>query len=163
MGSITRDEVFHLLESGLGLPIILRFPELVDRLALILNGYFYQRGEAEALYAQVESTLFNQIYALTAGAMIIEDNQRRPRRLRTDDIAALADGLMEPVFARLPRSRATFESLNAFAMRHTSLPALKQLYLFFGQFASEMNREIYRRIIKENFSLEMYQDWLEEA
>lgn len=70
---------------------------------------------------------------------------------------------MALVLSRFPVCRAAYWDLNGYAMRHTSLPALRRLYLDFGEYATDMDRELIRRLIVENFDKEQYETWLGDA
>ena len=161
MDAISRDDVLFLLEPHIGLPLLMRHASLCNDLAQCLHGFFYKRITLDTLCQQVERMLFNGIYTATNGTMVTMDMQGRPRKIHSDALPALAELLMEPVFARFPVDQASFDALNEYSLHHTSLPALKRLYLDFGDCMPAMNRALCRRIIVENFPPEAWQDWLE--
>ena len=160
---VTQDDVLSLLEPLVGTPLLLARPELSSDIAAMLSRYDW-RGETppEALRAQIESLLFNTIYNDTGGGMTVLDAHGRQKKIYTAAIARATETLMELVFQRFPVCREAFETLNDYALRRLSLPALKRLYTGFGDMMEPMSRALCTRVITENFPAEAYQDWLAE-
>lgn len=159
--SIRREEVQEVMSAFLGKPFILEHPFYVDRVwALLYEGERRSKDLSE-LFVQLGEALFQEMYALTAGSMQIPDEHGQ-RRVSMSELDDLADALMELLFSRFSRTLGSFERLNDFAMHHTSLAALKFLYIYYQPWASPMNIDIYKRIIRENFPPEQYQSWLRD-
>ncbi len=167
MSPITQDDALYALEPWLGRPLLLRNPVLGSDVALHLNRFFTEKGEEgevavslDQLRTQLESLLFNSIYAATGGTMKSVSQSGQTLLIRTQQLPVIADALMDLIFYHLPVSEPSFELLNAYAMHHTSLPAMRRLYLDYGAYMPPMNRDIFRRIILENFGPEAYGAWL---
>jgi hypothetical protein len=161
MAPITHDDVFFLLEPLVGLPLLLLHSELPQDITELLRAYDWQgKVSLDQLKASLESALFNGIYTYTGGRMMVEDTLGNAHKIHTDQLAQMAETLLEPVFARLPRTQAAYELLNDYALRHLSLPALKQLYLGYADRLPPQNHAIFTRIITENFPKEAYNAWL---
>jgi len=163
MPPITQDDVFFLLEPLVGLPLLLAHSELSSEIAAMLAAYDW-RGEEppDTLCANVESALFNGIYAYTDGRMTVQDVRGKQKKVYTDALSQMAEALMGPVFERFPVCERAFEMLNDYALRHLSLPALKRLYTRYPDRLHPENRTLFTRVITENFPEEAYQDWLAE-
>jgi len=158
---ITQDDVFFLLEPLVGLPLLLKHSELSSDLAALLTAYDWRAETAlDALFRQVERTLFNRIYDYTDGKMEVQDARGKTKKVTTEALEQVAEALMGPLFERFPVCERTFELLNAYALRHLSLPALKRLYTGFAQQLQPMNRSLLVRIVTENFPEEAYREWL---
>lgn len=162
MRRITRDEVYGVLSRYMGEAAGARM-DLCDRIAILLSNYFYDTIPLDALYDKVEEQIFSSLYEMSGGTMTFRQADGRALRLRAAARAELCEDLMALVFARFPVCRAAYWDLNGYAMRHTSLPALKRLYLDFGEYATDMDRELIRRLIMENFDRAQYESWLGDA
>ncbi len=161
MAPITQDDVFLLLEPMVGIPLLLCHSELAQEITALLLAYDW-RGTSELgeLRDQIESLLFNSIYSYTQGTMVVKDAEGNAKKVYTDALSQMAETLLEPVFIRIPVNEPNYELINGYALRHHSLPALKQLYTRFKAYLQPMNHAIFRRIITENYPKEIYEDWM---
>ena len=161
MTAITEDAVFYALQPWLGVPLLTRSPALVRDVAAHLNRYFSEEAlPLDDLRAQCESLLFNSIYTATNGSMVASTPDGRPVSIRTQYLPSMTEDVIGLILCQLPINEQSFELLNAYAMRHTSLPVLRRLYLEFGAYMPPMNRETILRIAGENFGSEAIRDWL---
>ncbi len=167
MSPITQDDALYALEPWLGRPLLLRNPALGSDVALHLNRFFCEKDEdgmpavsLDELRTQLESLLFNSVYTATGGTMKAIAQNGQPIMIRTQQLPVIADALMDLIFYHLPINEPSFELLNTYAMHHTSLPAMRRLYLDYGAYMPPMNRDIFRRVIVENFGPEAYGAWL---
>ena len=161
MATITRDEVFFLLEPQIGLPLLMANPALASDLVQCLESYFYLPITLDEQCAKVKSALFNGVYEATRGTMVGMDVQGQPKKIYSEQFSPMAELLMAPIFERLPVGQAAFDALNDYALRHTSLSACKRLYVDFRDYLPDMNLSIIRRVVTENFPPEAYAGWLE--
>lgn len=159
MRGISREEVWDIMALFFDEELLEEAPILIDRLWVLLHESQRRGKEPGELYQELKDALFHEIHTLTRGTMVVRE-QGVFRRISMAALAEMADALLEPVFARYPRTQDSFEQLNSFAMRHTSLAALKFLYLYYRQFTSPMNIDIYKRVIRENFDQAQYEQWL---
>ncbi len=163
MRRITRDEVYRVLSRYMGQRAAGARMDLCDQIAILLGNYFYDTITLDALYDRLEELVFSQLYEMTQGTMAFETDDGRVVKVRNASRAAMCEELMALVLSRFPVCRAAYWDLNGYAMRHTSLPALRRLYLDFGEYATDMDRELIRRLIVENFDKEQYETWLGDA
>lgn len=161
MPRITQDDVFFVLEPSVGLPLLVRYPALSYDVAAYLNRYFEPEPPSlDEMCRQVESLVFNGVYGATNGTMVSVDQAGQPLKIHTKLLPWLAEELIGLIFDYLPKNERTFETLNSYALGHTSLPAMRRLYLEFGEYMPTMNRDIFKRVIMENFPPEAYAEWL---
>ncbi len=163
MRRITRDEVYRVLCRYMGSRAAGARMDLCDQIAILLGNYFYDTVTLDALYDKLEELVFSQLYEMTDGAMAFEGDDGRVLKVRAAARAAMCEELMALVLSRFPVCRAAYWDLNGYAMRHTSLPALRRLYLDFGDYATDLDRELIRRLIVENFDEQEYAAWLGDA
>jgi hypothetical protein len=163
MPHVQPEQVARLLTPALGLPLLESQPGLTMGLTAQLNSYWClsPRPSPDELAGRLESALFNGVYAATGGSMFSVDAVGNPLQVRTADLPLLADALLELLFISLPVNGENFELLNSYAMRRTSLAAMKCLYLGYDAFMPAMNRDIFRRVIQENFPPAAYAGWLQ--
>lgn len=161
MGAVQRKEVYEIMAVYFEDALLSAYPHFTDRIWALLHEAERRGKDLSELYEQLNSALFQEARSITRGTMIIEEKDGL-RHVYLEELEDLADALLEPIIGRYSRTLGSFEKLNAFAMRYTSLTALKYLCVYYEGWASPMNIDIYRRVIRENFEPAQYEDWLRQ-
>lgn len=117
----------------------------------------------EALERQLQETIFGELYALLGPRMTFRLDDGRPSRILMAQLPDVADSVLGVLFDSLPADESTLELLRSYAMRTTSLSAMRALLLRFGDRQSAEERAILARIIRDNYPPERYADWLPDS
>lgn len=163
MGNVIQmSEVCDILRPWVGSRLLDYRPDFPEYIAGRLTLYFSSRQTAEDLCKAVESDLLGGLSAFSGGSMRFDLDNGSIKRIYVRDLSIIADELLDPVFSRYPIRKESYEALTAYAMGHTSLPALKQLLIKFGNFLDPYEKKMLVRLVKENFLPCKYTDWLFE-
>lgn len=133
---------------------------LTERAAKALRSFSPHAQPLQELAQQLADMLFGDLYACLGPRMTLQLDDGRQARIRVADIPDLADSLLGVLFDSLPDSEATLNLMRDYALRATSLSAMRTLLLRFGVLQSPEEQAILRRIIRDNYPPERYQDWL---
>ena len=141
------ERIEALLRMALGDELSARCPELVYAVNQSLVRYMRTDAALPALLAQIDSTVFNAVYAGTGGTMVV--NHRGGRRLRITGafVRDLADRLLALAYCDLPASPALRDALCDFS-REGSFAAMRELVRRFDMDAQE--RAYYMQVLREN-------------
>ena len=134
--------------------------QLAEQMTEALRHFDPRQDTLEELAQRLSDTLFGNLYACLGPRMTLLLDDGRQARVLVADIPDLADRLLGALFDSLPDSEVTLNLLRDYAMRATSLSAMRALLLRFGAFQSPEEQTILRRVIRDNYPPERYQDWL---
>lgn len=132
-----------------------------DHAAEMLRRFDPYRQALEDLALELSNSLFSDLYAALGPRMTLRLDDGRLSRIRMADIPDLADSVLSVLFDSLPGDDVTLRLLRDYAMRATSLSAMRALLLRFGSRQSPEEQAILRRVIRDNYPPERYAGWLE--
>ena len=104
--------------------------------------------------------IFSQLYACLGPRMTLTLDDGRSSRILVASIPDLADDLLGVLFDSLPDNDVTLGLIRDYALRATSLSAMRALLTRFSAVQSPEEQAILHRIIRDNYPPERYQDWL---
>ena len=133
---------------------------LTGRVTEELRHFNPAQDTLEELAQRLCDMLFSVLYACLGPRMTLTLDDGRQARVLVADIPDLADNVLGVLFDSLPDSEVTLSLLRDYAMRATSLAAMRALLLRFGVAQSPEEQAILRRVIRDNYPPERYQDWL---
>ena len=131
-----------------------------EQAAEVLRHFTPHQQPLEELTRQLNDALFGVLYACLGPRMTLAFSDGRQVRIRMADIPDLSDCVLGVLIASLPNSQATLDLLRDYAMRQTSLSALRALLTRFGRYQSPEEQALLRRVIRDNYPPERYADWL---
>ena len=131
-----------------------------EQAAEVLRRFTPYQQPLEELTRQLNDALFGALYACLGPRMTLSFSDGRQVRIRMADIPDLSDSVLGLLIESLPPSQSTLDLLRDYAMRETSLSALRALLTRFGRYHSPDDQAIMRRIIRDNYPPERYADWL---
>lgn len=114
----------------------------------------------QELAQQLADMLFGDLYACLGPRMTLTLDDGRQVRILVADIPDLADSVLSALFDSLPDDDVTLDLVRDYALRATSLSAMRALLTRFAASQSPEEQVILRRIIRDNYPPERYQDWL---
>ena len=126
----------------------------------VINAFPLNDGEMERLAEQLDTLLFHQIRAVTAGDMRILLDDGRVIRVRVDDVDQMADELFFLALEELPRTPWQYGRLRQFALSHESLSALRALYQLFSAFQTADETALIARTIRACHPAYRWRGWL---
>ena len=133
---------------------------LTDHATEALRRFSPHQDSIEALAQRLADMLFGELYACLGPRMTLQLDDGRLARVLVADIPDIADGLLGVLFDSLPDSEVTLDMIRDYALRATSLSAMRALLTRFGDLQSPEEEAILRRIIRDNYPPERYRDWL---
>ncbi len=142
-------QVTLAMQPWLGIALLNASP-LAERLALKLNVY-RATDDPDALYRALDSLLFGAIRQTVGADMRVLLDDGTWIRVRTDDVATMADELMYLYFMTYSVDARHLATLNAYAMTHQSLSALRVLYTRFASFHSPKELDAIARIARGSY------------
>ena len=158
---VDKETLRRLLTPWLGTAFLSGFDRGLGRLADALNACLQGAWDFEEASGLVGDRLLVAVRDATRARMVVLLDSGSAVRVRVDDFDRMADELLYEVFRRLPRSRESFERVNAYSFRHDSLSALRALYVDFAGYLSEDERRVLRRMIVGNHPAYRYRAWLD--
>lgn len=123
---------------------------LCDRAAEILRAYNPRRVTAEGLCRQLKELIFSELYELLGHQMLLRLENGAVRRILLRDVDFMVDEVVGVLLEVLQPPEITLEGLRGFAMQRGSLAAMRVMLERFGDEMDEMEKEMLRRIIREN-------------
>ena len=132
-----------------------------EQAAEVLRRFTPYQQPLEDLTRRLQDTLFGALYACLGPHMTQRLGDGRQVRIRMADLPDLADSVLGVLIDALPNSQATLDLLRDYAMRETSLSALRALLLRFSRYQSPEEQALMRRVIRDNYPPERYADWLD--
>ena len=132
-----------------------------DHAAETLRRFDPYRQPLEELAQALSDGLFSDLYAALGPRMTLRLDDGKLSRIRVADIPDLADSALLVLFDSLPASDSTLHLLRDYAMRATSLSAMRALLTRFSSRQSPEEQAILRRVIRDNYPPERYAGWLE--
>ena len=136
--------------------------DVCSRACAQINGFPLETGDIAALYSRLDTLLFQQIRELTEGDMRVLLDDGRVIRVRVDDVDQMADELLYLALRSLPRNPEQYERVRAFAMRQSSLAALRVLYTRFSAFQTEDELALIARTARACHPPYRWRGWLAE-
>ncbi len=155
------DDVNDVLKPWLGALFLMSTP-LSQEITGQMKRYSPARESFSQLRDRLEHQLLVSISKLTRSSMCIMAEDYQPRRLTLSDIEDMADELMGLIFDRLSPFSSNFERVNAYALQHASLSALRVLYQKYAAYYSQEQFQFMISMIKKLYPKERYQPWLKE-
>lgn len=156
---IRTDQVREALLPFLGTQVLIGTP-VAEHAAEALRGFAPFQQPLEELHQRLCQLLFDELFACLGHRMTLQLDDGRLARIRMDDIPDLADSVLGVLLDSLPVSQATLDLLRDYAMRATSLSAMRALLTRYGRYQSPDEQAIIRRVIRDNYPPERYQGWL---
>lgn len=131
-----------------------------ERAAEALRNFAPGDQTLQELAQRLSDMLFSDLYACLGPRMTLTLDDGRQARILVADIPDLADSVLSVLFDSLPDSQVTLNLLRDHALRATSLSAMRALLTRFQVAQSPEEQAILRRIIRDNYPPQRYQDWL---
>lgn len=123
---------------------------LCERVAELLRGHRPGRTTMEALCAQLKNLIFGDLYELLGAQMLLQTDNGAVRRIMLRDVDFMVDEALGVLLDVMGPPEITLEGLRAFAMERGSLSAMRVLLERYGDALPDMEKEMLRRIIREN-------------
>ena len=139
---------------------VLRQTGLADTVAGLLRAYSPYRTTLMELGEGLCNRLFSDLYALLGPRMTVQLDNGMLHRISLQELPEMADDVMGILFDAMTISPDHQQSLTEYAMHQTSLSAMRVLLLKYGASMDDMEKDILRRIIRDNYSPEKYISWL---
>ena len=141
------DRIETVLRAQLGSALLERCPELKYAVNQQLVKFMRTDDTLSALWAKIDSVVFNAVYTGTDRTMVVTLDQGKRMRVRGEAIRDLADRLLSIAYEQLPVSRAVQDALFDFA-REGSYAAMRELVRRFPM--DEFERACYIQVLSEN-------------
>lgn len=158
-GYLTVEQVREALRPWLG-SMLTEQTALCDGALKVLQHYAPYRTTLQELAGQVESYLFDSLYALLGDSMTVLTDDQTLRRIPMDQLPELADEVMGVLFAQMQVYSINYEKLKDYSLRTGSLSAMRVLYCQYDAFQPPEEKELLARIIRDRYPPARYQDWL---
>lgn len=123
---------------------------LCEKVAELLRGHRPARTTMESLCAQLKNLIFGELYELLGPQMLLQMDNGAVRRVMLRDVDFLVDEAVGVLLDVMTPPDVSLESLRSFAMERGSLSAMRVLLERYGDALPEMEKEMLRRIIREN-------------
>lgn len=149
------------LRPWLGSAFVAGHAELMQRISIRLTHFVPGRDSLQGLATAMDSLLFMAVRDQTGGRMVLQLDDGKLMRVKLNDFAMMADELLYILLAALPRTAASYATLNEHAIRQGSLAALKALHLHYEAFQSEDERKLNQRIIRTCHPPFRWRGWLD--
>ena len=133
---------------------------LAKRATEVLRHFSPHAQTLTELAQQLCDMLFCDLYACLGPRMTLTLDDGRQARVLVASIPDLADIILGVLFDSLPDSEVALALTRDYALRATSLSAMRALLTRFQAYQSPEEQAILRRIIRDNYPPECYQDWL---
>ncbi len=153
-------QVQEALRPLLGSSLLDEFPGFGTQVARRLQSWFPGRSTLEELTAQVDETLFNELYECLGPAMTVVSDDGFHRRIYMDELRDASDDLLGLLFDSFPVDSLHFEELHRYCMTSCSLSALRTLWIRYRDQLDPGERNIISRIIRDNYPASRWISWL---
>lgn len=130
-----------------------RFTEetpLCDQAAELLRAYRPSRMTMNDLYRQMKNGIFGCLFELLGHQMLLRLDNGAVRRILLQDVDYLVDQAVGVLLEAMPPADLPMEQLRAHAMDRGSLAAMRLLLTRYDNALPEMEKEMLRRILREN-------------
>lgn len=151
-------QVTIAMRPWLGMALLSAVP-LAERLAFLLNAFRVQ-DDPDELYRALDGELFACIRRVAGAEMRVLLDDDTWVRVRADDICEMADEMMYLYFMTYPADGARLTKLNAYAMTHRSLSALRVLYTRFAEFHTSEELKAIERVMRGSYPAFRLNGWL---
>ena len=146
---ITTEAVIQAMAPVLGR----RFPEatgLAERAATVLRRHEPRREAPQMLCARLKDLIFGELYEQLGSMMLLRREDGLVYKIMLQDVDRVVDAVHGVLLEALTPPDMSLESLRAYAMQEGSLGAMKALLRRYGDSLPEMEKEMLRRILREN-------------
>ena len=113
------------------------------------------------MYARVRECIFGCLYDALGQSMVLTLESGVRLRLRLKDVDTLADAALGVLLDALPGAQLPLEFLRGYALDSGLLCAMRVLLQRYGAVLPSLERDMLKRIIKENHPADRYASWLE--
>ena len=148
--SIRVNEVRRALQPMLGTQLVTQ-TALCDHAADMLRRHQPGKESPQQLQRQLKECLFADLYELLGHQMLLRMDNGVVRRILLRDVDFMVDECLGVLLDAMNPPEITMAGLRAFAMERGSLSAMRVLLERFGEELPDMEREMLRRIIRENY------------
>ena len=146
---ITTEAVVRAMMPVLGR----RFPEatgLAERACVVLRRHEPRRESPQILCARLKDLIFGEIYEQLGSMMLLRREDGLVYKIMLQDVDRVVDAVHGVLLEAMTPPDISLESLRAYAMQEGSLGAMKALLRRYGDSLPEMEKEMVRRILREN-------------
>ena len=155
---IAQAQVMITLRPWLGAPLMQAVDDVIGEITARLNGFSMHRDEELAL--ALDSKLFQAVRQATQGSMLVCLEDGSYVRVRLEDFSAMADELMLLVFQEFPADSRHLVYLQQYALKHSSLSALRMLYTRFQAFQTPKELEAIASVARSCYPPFRWRQWL---
>lgn len=145
------DQIDSLLRARLGAALVDRCPDLKYSVNHVLVRLGYTAEPLCALLDQLDSLLFNAVFAATGRSMVVGLPGGGRMRITEESLRDLADRLLALAYRARPVTPALADALFDFA-RDGSFAAMRELVARYP--LDEQERACYLRVLDENGQME---------
>jgi len=156
---IAQAQVMVTLRPWLGAPLMQAVDGVIREIAGRLNGFSIHRDDE--LAHTLDSMLFQAVREATQGKMLIALEDGSFVRVRLEDFSAMADELMLLVFQEFPADGRHLAYLQQYALKHSSLSALRMLYTRFQEFQTPQELEAIASVARSCYPPFRWRQWLD--
>ena len=161
MAIVRTADVAAALTPLLGARFVENTP-LCQRAAEVLCRHDPLKTPLEDLYPRLRDVIFGALYDALGHGMLLQLENGVRLRLRLRDVDTLTDEALGVLLDALPSAVLTLSCLRDYAMQTGSLSAMRVLLQRYGHALPAMERDMLKRIIRENHPADRYQAWLDE-
>ena len=156
---IAKAQVIIALTPWLGSGLVRAMDAAVTEVTHRLNAWSSRQSLAE-LAGTLDSLLFRAVHEATRGTLLIALEDGTWVRMRTEDVAAMADDTLFCLLDSLPVDAAHLLLLREFSMETPSLSALRALYTRFAPLETEEERSAIASVARKCYPPFRWQGWL---
>lgn len=146
---IRATEIRRVLQPVLGTRFVTE-TALCDRAAETLRAYRPGRVTPDELCRQLKELIFAELYEQLGHQMLLRLENGALRRILLRDVDFMVDEVVGVLLDVMQPPEISLEGLRGFAMQRGSLAAMRVMLERYGDEMSEMEKEMLRRIIREN-------------
>lgn len=157
---IAAAQVISTLYPWLGARLSSCLEPMMEDLSVCMNGYSSRR-DPDMLRKEIDSRLFQALRFFTRGTFLTETPDGTWVRIRTDDIAAMADELMTLVFEDFPTDDYHLRLLQQDALASGGLSALRALYTRFAPLQTAQELSAIAQVIRSCHPPFRWREWLD--
>lgn len=147
---IRTNEIRRVLQPVLGTRLVTE-TALCEHAAELLRRHQPGRETPDDLLRQLKERIFADLYDLLGHQMLLRMDNGVVRRILLRDVDFMVDECLGVLLDAMNPPEITMAGLRAFAMERGSLSAMRVLLERFGEELPDMEREMLRRIIRENY------------
>lgn len=150
--SIRVNEVRRALQPMLGTQLVTQ-TALCDHAADTLRRHQPGKESPQQLQRELKECLFADLYELLGHQMLLKMDNGAVRRILLKDVDFMVDECIGVLLDVMQGPDMTLEGLRSYAMTEGSLSAMRVLLERYGDELPDMEKEMLRRIIRENHPL----------